>query len=192
MARECSDPDALGRSLLAVAEIDLLSAPHLSEQALVALRESMAVDGASRRDLTVRAELHLLVARGWVALNEGDFATATQWYTDCLEASRRHGSAFIEAASHFNLAEAAELPPAIWSARSSSTAWPPRPRCGSTGLSARPTPSSRPRACSPPRVSRRRRSSGAAEGVLAARRANSKELLRTALLVQADAGRGRR
>lgn len=185
IARASGDAEALGRSLLAVAEIDLLKGPHLSDTALVALAESMTlmeqVSAASPR-----SELHLLVARGWAALNAGDFAIAADWYAECLEASRRHGSAFIEAASHFNLAEAAEL------AGNSARAVEEYRRAAATSLRLDGFVSA---ADAFMQAAGLLITSGApadavdcaADAVLAARRARSDELLRTALLVQVDA-----
>jgi tetratricopeptide (TPR) repeat protein len=113
LARECGDAEALARGLLAIAEIDLLSGSQLSDAGLAALSESADLM-ATLADASVRCELHLPVARGWQALHAGDFATASRWYREALELCRQRGSAFIEAASHFNLADAAEMAGDTW------------------------------------------------------------------------------
>jgi tetratricopeptide (TPR) repeat protein len=115
VARECGDTEALARGLLAVAEIDLLSSPQLTDEGITALRESMQLM-AEVADTSPRCELHLLVARGWLAHCDGDFATAAEWHRQCLEVSRARGSRFIEATARFNLAEVAELGGDAWRA----------------------------------------------------------------------------
>jgi predicted ATPase/class 3 adenylate cyclase len=183
VSRRSGDPEALGRSLLAIAEIDLLSGPHLSDEGRAALIESMPLM-EQVAETSPRSKLHLLVARGWVALDDGDFAAATRWYAECLETSRRLESAFIEAASHFNLAEAAEL------SGDTERAVEEYRLAASTSLALDGFVSA---ADALVKATRLLTLSGdgaadcAAEAVLAARRARSDELLRTALLAQADA-----
>lgn len=185
MARASGDREALGRALLAVAEIELLRAHHLSAAATAALTESMELMDQVAHE-SPRSALHLLVARGWIALDEGDFTTAARWYSECLEASRRHGSAFIEATSHFNLAEAAELAgavdqaveeyrmAAVTSLRLDGFVSAADAFVQAAGLLTSSGLASAAVDC-------------AAEAVLAARRARSDELLRTALVVHGDA-----
>ncbi len=113
VARDCGATEALARGLLAIAEIDLLTSPQLTEEGVRALRESMQLM-AEVADASPRCELHLLVARGWLAHHDGDFETAAQWHRQCLEVSRARGSRFIEATAHFNLAEVAQLGGDTW------------------------------------------------------------------------------
>lgn len=185
IARASGDREALGRALLSVAEIELLSAHHLSAAAVAALTESMELMGQVAPD-SPRSELHLLVARGWLALDEGDFATASRWYGECLDASRRHGSAFIEATSHFNLAEAAELAGDLERAveeyrLAAATSLHLDGFVSAADAFVQAAGLLTASGVAPAAVDY------AADAVLAARRARSDELLRTALLVQADA-----
>lgn len=185
IARECGETEALARGLLAIAEMDLLSGPHLSDDGVAALRESMALM-SEMADASPRAELHLLVARGWIALHDQDFPTATRWYTECLEVSRAHGSKFLEATSHFNLAEAAELAGDLWrSVEEYGLA-------AETSLALDGFVSAADALLSATRLlitveDTEAALEYAADAVLAARRSRSEELLRAALLAQAEA-----
>jgi predicted ATPase/class 3 adenylate cyclase len=107
-AREAGDPEALGRALLAIAEIELLSEPRLSTDARGTLEEAISwLERAA--ETSARSTLHLLLAKGFLALDAEDYATASDWYTKCLELTIAHGAEFSEAIAHFNIAEAAEL-----------------------------------------------------------------------------------
>jgi predicted ATPase/class 3 adenylate cyclase len=108
LARRSGDPEVLARSLMALAEIDLLDGPQFSVATWAAIDEATALlDGVS--DASPRSEMYRLTLRAWLALRDDDFAAAGGWHSRCLDLSRIHRASFFEATAHFNLAEVAEL-----------------------------------------------------------------------------------
>jgi tetratricopeptide (TPR) repeat protein len=184
-AREAGDPEVLGRALLAIAEIELLSEPRLSGEARATLEEAVAwLEQAA--ETSARSTLHLLLAKGFLALDVQDYAAASDWYSKCLELTIAHGAEFSEAVAHFNIAEAAEL------AGDANRAVEEYRRAGETSIRIGGFISATDALL---RATMRLTTSGdgetavecGAEAVLCARRARSEPLLQSALEVYADA-----
>jgi predicted ATPase/class 3 adenylate cyclase len=108
LARNSGDPEVLARSVMMLAEIDLLDGPQFSDAAWPAITEARTLLDALPQ-ASSRSEMYRLTLLAWHALRDNDLVAAESWHSQCLDLSRVHGASFFEATAHFNLAEVAEL-----------------------------------------------------------------------------------